>query len=42
MAGEINWIFVAGMGALGTLVLLFLGNRIAVPVRQKYQRETRK
>jgi hypothetical protein len=40
MAGEINWIFVLGMGA--TLLLLFLGNRVAVPVRQKYQRETRK
>lgn len=40
MAGEINWVFVAVMGA--TLFLLFLGNRVAVPVRQKYQRETRK
>lgn len=43
MAAEINWVYPIGMGILGTLFFyLFIGNRTAVPVRQKYQRKVRK
>jgi hypothetical protein len=38
MAGEMNWVFVLEMGALGTLFLWFLGKRVLV--RQNYQRRT--
>jgi hypothetical protein len=40
MAGEMNWVYVLGLGTIGTMFLFFLGNR--VPVRQKYQKGTRK
>lgn len=42
MTGEMNWVYPAGMGALLTLFLLFLNNRVAVPVRQKNRRGTRR
>ena len=42
MAGEMHWIYFAGMGILGALLLLFPDSRVAVPVRQKYRRGARK
>ena len=42
MVTEMNGIYLLGMGTLGALILVFLGHRIAVPVRQKYRRGARK
>lgn len=42
MAAEMNWVYPIGMGILGTLLFLFMGNRTAVPVRQKIRRGVRK
>jgi hypothetical protein len=42
MAGEMNGVYILGMGTLGALFLLFMGNRVAVPVRKKFQRGMRK
>ena len=42
MTGEMNWVYPVGVGALLTLFLLFLNNRVAVPVRQKNRRGTRR
>jgi hypothetical protein len=36
MAGEMNWIYVLGVGSLGMFLLSFLSSR--VPVRQKSRR----